>query len=1202
MTDPAATPLGRAAQAQARASAPAACAWVGASAGSGKTKVLTDRVLRLLLEPGADPRRILCLTFTRAGAAEMATRLARELGRWAVADDAALAAEVGRLTGRTPREGVGAETLARARALLARVLEAPGGMRIATIHSFCQSLLRSFPLEADLPPQFRLMDERDAGALLAEVREAVLAGAAAAADPDLPAAVRSLAGLVPAERFGTLVKTLAAHRGRLETAAGLAEGSGVPAGRRGGFATLPALLAAALGLAPRGGGPALDEAAVVADASLLRDAADRPLDSTLLAAARVLEASGNAGDQGRGREMLAWLTLPPEGRAARWAAWSALFLTDAGTVRRTLATRGGLVVRQDEAAYRAVLAALEPEAERVVAVEARRRTARLHAATAALLRLAGPVLEGYEARKRQAGLLDYDDLVVRARAILSDPGSAWVLFKLDGGLDHVLLDESQDSNAHQWGVAEALTAEFFAGAGAHDGPPRTVFAVGDPKQSIFGFQGADAGGFHTWRDRFAGRLRDAGGTLEEVRLDVSFRSTAPVLALVDAVFADELARPGVAREGDDALRHVPAREGQAGRVELWPAFPRVDPPALADWLVPEPLAVASPEALLAEALAARIQSWLARGEWLPARGRAMRAGDVLVLVQKRNALVQRLVRALKDRGVPVGGVDRMRLVEQIAVQDLLALLDVVLAPRDDLALAALLRSPLCDLSDEALFALAHGRGRASLWERLAAARAGGGAVGAAADRIAAAMARADLVTPHALLAGVLGEDGGRARLLARLGPDAADPLDELLSAALAYEARHPPSLQGFVHWLRRGGAEVKREAEAAADVVRIMTVHGSKGLQAPVVVLPDVGPGAGTEDLRWTSPDETGGMALPLWASGADLRAPAFNAALRRDDEGRAEETNRLLYVALTRAEDRLLVAGLTPARAPRDGAERWHPLVARGFGRLRGREGFSDAEPFDPAGFGGPDVPGLGPVLAFACPQAAPPDRAGDRPAAAPGDDRDALPAWATTPAPAEAATATVQPSALPGEAEGPAAAPHGAADPAGVRFRRGRLVHALLQHLPDRAPAERAEAARLYLARPGHGLDAAERALIRDEALALLDHPDLAAAFGPDALAEAPVAGRIGSALVAGQVDRLLVAPGRVTVLDYKTNRPPPATPEAVAPPYLRQMAAYRAVLRRAFPGRAVACVLVWTYGARAMPLPDALLDLYAPAGDGG
>jgi ATP-dependent helicase/nuclease subunit A len=1144
---------------QGRGSDPRASAWVTASAGSGKTKVLTDRVLRLLLAPEARPNAILCLTFTKAAAAEMATRLARRLGAWAVAPEADLAQQLSKLLGQAPTR----EELDRARALFCRVLELPGGMRISTIHAFCQSLLRAFPLEAGLSPQFGVVEDMEAATLLADAQEEVLAG------PLTPReSLEALASLVPPSAFGELVATLTRDRERLAAAL---RGTGSMDGLCG-------VIARHLGL-----DGTLHEAALI-------HRAVHAADAEIVAAARLLQASRNANDQARGAKLMEWIELDAARRAAQWAGWSEIFLTKDGTVRATLATKQ-VGDRQAEC-----VAILLREAERVLAVEGSRRALRLLAATRALLGLGAPVLQGYAARKTARGLMDYDDLILSAQRVLQDPGSAWVLYKLDGGLEHVLLDEAQDSNPAQWGIAAALTEEFFAGSGAErkprDGamPTRTVFAVGDVKQSIYGFQGADASGFGRWKTHFARHCAAISSALLDVQLKVSFRSTAPVLALVDAVFAKGTARAGVVEEGA-TLEHRPDRLGHAGCVELWPMLeaPEAEPPP--PWDVPEePARATGADALLADAIAARIRHWLDSGEMLPARGRPMRAGDILVLVRKRTGgLVPRLLRALKEHNVPVGGADRLKLAEQIAVQDLLALCDVLLLPDDDLQLAAVLKSPLIGLDEDRLFALAHGR-TGSLWQHLAEARGAETPEGRAADWLAKLMARADLVTPHALLAEILGEHRGRERLLARLGPDAADPLDELLNAALDHERRHPPSLQGFVQWLRRGGAEVKREQEASGDAVRVMTVHNAKGLQAPVVILPDtVGSGRNTNDVRW---DVVDGTPIPLWAPNKEFQAPAFAALLEAEKRARAEEEHRLLYVALTRAEDRLLVCGWQK-KAKKDAPWPegcWYDLVERGFRELGAAE-----QPFVPASFGAPAECRFGAALlrhdSMQTVDAVPDGRDAPAPAAA------EIPDWAARPAPVEVVVDALAPSAVPAENETPAAAPHGTSDPTGQRFRRGRLVHALLQHLPDRAPAEREAAARAFLARPGHALAPAAQEETLREVLDLLAIPDLAAAVGPGSLAEAPVAGRLGDRLVSGQVDRLHIGADRVLVIDYKTNRPPPETLEAVPPLYLRQMAAYRAVLRLAFPGREVECALVWTYGARFMRLPSDLLDAHAP-----
>jgi ATP-dependent helicase/nuclease subunit A len=1153
--------------AQARAADPSVSAWVEASAGSGKTKLLTDRLLRLLLA-GVAPGRILCLTFTKAAAAEMATRLSQRLGEWVVADDAALAEMLRKLTGSTP----GREGLQAARQLFADVLEQPGGMRISTLHGFAQSLLRAFPLEAGLAPQFAVMQEQDGRALLARERDALLVTGAGRD------ALAVLAKYQAPTKFSEVIGNLAQAGDKFLVALQ----------NRQGMAGLRAALARKLDVRPGEEDEAWIDGAVIAAPEL-----------EAFRAATALLLAGGTQDIGHGNKLSAWFALQEDQRLARWAEWRDIFITSENEVRSKLATKK-LGARQNE-----ISDLMKREGERLLLLDEKRAAARVLATSMALFTIGEPVLGRYREAKKNAGLLDYDDLIADARTLLKNPGSAWVLFKLDDGLDHILLDEAQDSNKEQWDIVRALSGEFFAGQGARDAG-RSIFAVGDQKQSIYAFQGADSKGFGRERKDYEKIVTTAAQEFRPVSLDVSFRSTEPVLALVDAVFADAPASDGVTLPGK--LKHKADRAGHAGSVELWPMLQTAIADAPPEWAPPVQAVGAEGAApALAAALAQRIAHMVAH-ETLPARvekgqeaaqphGRRIRPGDILVLLRarKRGGFAAALIRELKKRSIPVGGIDRMRLAEQLPVQDMLALAAWLLLPDDDLNLAALLKSPLIGLDEDALFKLAHGRGKLPLNAVLMSHRGAASDCGRVADWLAAQAARLDFITPHGLFADVLGAPGpldpraGRARILARLGPDAGDPLDELLNAALEHEKLNPPSLQGFVHWLRQGGTEIKREAEAAGDVVRIMTVHGAKGLQAPIVILPDTTSKAqDRKTLRWF---EDGQEALPVWAPQVKgFEAPALTAQRLADQAGDAEEEHRLLYVALTRAEDRLIICGWRGAKKPPDGC--WYDLVEQGFARLPGVARGS----FDPTALGAaPDIFGAEPkLLSLASAQRVAP-RVENAGAAAGARTRPK--AWAWEKAPDEAPAGSLAPSALPGEQETPAAAPRPAHDPLGLRFRRGRLVHALLQSLPEHPAKMWEDLTRKFLARRAPGLNQAEQEATLQEVLGLLSQEWMQAALGPGSLAEAPLAGEVNGRLIAGQVDRLKVEAGRVLVLDYKTNRPPPENVADVAPLYLRQMAAYRALLRAAFPGRAVECALVWTYGARFMALPDTVLDPHAP-----
>ena len=888
--------------AQRNASDPGVSAWVAASAGTGKTKVLTDRVLRLMLA-GTAPEKILCITFTKAAAAEMAIRINKELGEWATLEDGDLAQKLAALTGRRPDR----ETEDRARRLFAQVLDAPGGMKIETIHALCQSLLRRFPLEAGLPPHFDLLDERSAAELLADARQHILQS------PDLfvGPALAEVAGLVNAEAFGDLMAALSRERGQL---ARLRD-------RHGGVEKLVAAVRDQLGLAP-------DEDR---DAILLASADESAFDRIGLMGAAEGLLDGSKTDIGRGGAIADWLGASAADRAGGFDLYAAAFLTADGGVRKTLVTK------KTEAAYPGTQDALEAEAARVLAVMDRCKAAAVADATSALLTVGAALVDAYEEEKRRRALLDYDDLILRTAALLQRPGIApWVLFKLDGGIDHILIDEAQDTNPEQWQVVRALSEEFYAGAGAEEAV-RTIFVVGDEKQSIFSFQRADPTAFARMRAAYDTRIAEAEQALRKVALSISFRSTAAVLDVVDAVFARDRAGDGVAGEEAGPIRHLPFRRGAGGVVELWPP---VGPQAVEEsepWSPPtRQFSGDDPAARLAGRIADTIHGWISRGEILEAHGRPIHAGDVLVLVRTRNRFFVELVRALKAKGIDIAGVDRMVLTNQLAAMDLIALAEFLLMPEDDLTLATVLKGPLIGLSEEQLFFLAHDR-PGHLWPALRTAAGRDPAFQRAADYLSGLLAEVDFPPPFELFSRMLEMPcpadpvSGRRAILSRLGDEAVDPLDELLALALSFEIGQPPSLQRFLHWLAAGEAEIKREMEQGQQRrVRIMTVHGAKGLQAPIVILPDtMSVPRKSPAILW--PDDE--LPVPLWPPRRALEDPESRNARQRANLRRDQEYRRLLYVALTRAEDRLYVCGHHGVQAPSAGC--WYDLCRDAFADL---------------------------------------------------------------------------------------------------------------------------------------------------------------------------------------------------------------------------------------------------------------------------
>ncbi|MBT3789595.1 MAG: double-strand break repair helicase AddA [Alphaproteobacteria bacterium] len=1126
--------------AQRVASNPQVSSWVSASAGTGKTRVLTDRVLRLMLA-GAAPGKILCLTFTKAAAAEMANRLNSRLAEWAMMDDQKLSASLFDLSGQEP-DG---EIRAVARGLFARVLDVPGGLKIQTIHAFCQSLLGRFPLEAGLAPHFKVMDERTAAEMQREARDAMLR--AARQDPALSDALMLVTAQSNEDDFGKLLSSLASERRRLAQLFSVT----------GGLEQSVTRVRQHLGL----------ENTETRD-SILQAACDQSaFDFDGLMGASEALKQGSKTDVARSEILTNWLKEAAS-RVDDFGAYSTLYVTQKGQKRAKMSTKSVQNVLPE------IDDILIQEADRVIGILERLTALAIAEATAALLALGAAMLAFYDQIKRQNVRLDYDDLVLLTRDLLSrSDAAAWVLYKLDEGLDHVLVDEAQDTNPDQWAVIAALVSEFFTGEGARQ-INRTMFAVGDVKQSIYGFQRADPANFVTWKTRFGKTVLDVDRLWRPVNLAVSFRSTQAVLDVVDDVFGSEATRNGLVF-GEGEVKHFSHRNGQAGRVELWPALQPPETDQEEEWALPvKQYQVLSASHRLALDIANRIRNWIDSGEILESRARGIRPGDIMVLVQRRTDFVTDLVSALKTLGVAVAGTDRMVLADQLPVKDLMAVARFVLLPEDDLTCAEVLKGPFCNLDDDDLFALAHER-QGTLWHELQTRVSENQDWQAAEAFLATLMGRADFVPPYEFFARLLGAMGGRRRLLARLGSEINDPVDEFLALAQTYEQNRVPSLQGFLHWLAAGESEVKRDPELLRDEVRVMTVHGAKGLQAPVVILPDTIRVPRKDDpLMWApANDGTAELHLLLWPGKAGANEPVTRELREAARERRDQEYRRLLYVALTRAEDRLYVGGWDTRNKRQAGC--WYDLVEQAMQH----QGVSvEVE--------------QGTVWVHHGDQHEAPDSLEDEKAAA--KPVSALPIWAGTTAPPEPTPPRPLAPSRPDGEEPPVRSPLAEDDMS--RFQRGRLIHRLLQTLPDLPESARAEAANRFLENPAHRLEPENREKIATEALDILQHPEFAAIFGPDSRAEVAIAGVLGEHVISGQVDRLLVEADQILVIDYKTNRPPPTSEATVSPVYLRQMAVYRAALQQIYPEKSVRCALLWTDIGHLMTLSDQALDDYA------
>ena len=1144
---------------QAAVANPAIPAFVSANAGSGKTKVLIDRVARLLLRradgrPGAAPDSILCITYTKAAASEMLSRLFKTLGRWSVMKDEKLREELAKLEGRTDAAYT-PDDLKAARALFARALESPGGLRIETIHAFCARILRRFPQEAGVLPGFTEIEEDEAAGLWQTAR-----GRAVLQARDASPALLDLLALE------------GGHDGAMASLDMLRWSAGAVLD----FAEVHGFDFDAMDFALREG---LNAPEASAD-ELLDVAMGEAMPGADIKAAIPVLLGGGATDQKTGEALIAVLeTSRPE---ERWEIYRGIFTTGTGDYRKSNPYTAASVKQSPLIADLFQMKDGEGlEVARVRQLAELLARARAFERTSALLRVGVPALQAYQQAKAAPAALDFDDLIHKTRLLLTQNGmSDWVLYKLDGGLSHVLLDEAQDTSPPQWELITALTTEFFSGIGAErQQDPRTLFIVGDEKQSIYSFQGADPSKFRGKAQELSLRSAD----MLQLSMDMSFRSSPQVLEFVDQVWnsappIDVAHAPSVPLTADIVM-HTARRASQPGCVELWPIEPMAEDVPEDAWDRPvNAMREASPKAQLAKHLAIQIRDMIDSGEtiWaeLPDRSwvrRPMEPQDILVLVRGRTGgLFDAMIGALKSVGLPVAGADRLKLLDHIGVQDCLNLLRFAVLPEADLTLAEILRGPFLGLVDDDryLYPLAGERDKGvSLWRRIQDSKDSD--IEAAAEFLRGLLERTHLA-PYEFLSSVMdqvGADGqtGWEKINARLGTPARDPVEALMSRALQHDSVDPASLQGFLAAMEAHDTEIKRDLAAPEREVRVMTVHGAKGLQAPVVVLPDTTAGPRGGSARMFDLD-----GVPVWSPRKDADTPELAAARSIADAKAEEEHRRLLYVALTRAQDRLIIAGHWHGGGKEGHHKKsWYALCADAMNAFAPEEN----EGVRRHGVPGPLMGGEG---------------------AARGR-QGGVPDWALRPPPVDGPARRLSaPTGLLSRRT-PVLAPFGPHREA--QMKRGRLIHSLLQYLPELPEVQREAAGRDFLGRDVE-LDDAQRSEMLGAAMGVLHDPAMAEVFAPGGRAEAAVIGTdaklLGNTIINGRVDRLVVTPERVLVVDFKTDQPAPDKVSGVAATYMTQMAAYWAVLKQAYSGREVVAALCWTDGPKLMVLPE--VDLLA------
>ncbi|MEN2494967.1 MAG: ATP-dependent helicase/nuclease subunit A [Hyphomicrobiaceae bacterium hypho_1] len=1164
---------------QAQASSPEISAWVSANAGAGKTHVLKLRVLRLLLA-GTPPERILCLTYTKAASAEMSQRIFCDLSEWTISSNDTLIEKLAKLLGRYPTD----EELTLSRQLFARAIETPGGLKIQTIHAFCERLLQRFPLEANVTPGFTILDSDLATVFKHEAITATLREASAAPNSKLNLALQVIVAHASDESFDQILTTVLQRRQWLEDMGGC----GYDKGNDQNFERVDQFYRRIFN---------------VSDSITLSDLIQQQAD--VLSSSDLHNIAGTMhGGSKQDCELGDLLLLAAETHGERRIDYlRKVFLTKDGKPRsdkkfisKKLRNTKIYITSQLRQA-RDTFYTLTQEGLGLETINA----------TLALLRVGSHILRYYENAKFRRAVLDFEDLITKSASLLAANDAAdWVLYKLDGGIDHILVDEAQDTSPMQWNIIEALTAEFFSGKGTND-TTRSIFAVGDEKQSIYSFQGAAPEQFALVGKRFEKKVKGIEQDWANVPLTLSFRTVKPILDAVDVIFSDMVHTPGINISGG-VVSHQALRILDSGSFEIWPII-KLESQNIAPPFSPmEDITPDAPADILARKIAKRIKSWLESSEMLQSQGRPIRAGDIIILLRRRKPFGPKIVRALKNLGIPVAGSDRIVLSEQIVIQDLLALADFLLLPEDDLALACALKSPLFNFDDDDLLLFAANR-RSSLWSALLTyvnnLETHHERFSYATERLKRWQYYVNSIPPYEFFSMILDHDGGRAQLIGRLGPDAADPLDEFMNLALTYDQRAPASLQGFIYWVRDGVREIKRDMEQARNEVRVMTVHSAKGLEAPIVFLPDTctAPGGGLQKplvdlLNIEIPEK---KSVPqAWAiKGVRALKPIANE-LEKVTRREIEEHTRLLYVALTRARDRVYVAGYeNKARRPKTC---WYDTI---WNRLEGKLCMKDSTDGEKIW-----------VIESTQKQKA----SFVSPSLTLETNTSPLPSWALRKVPYESqSTISFAPSRLVhdevDEDKGlskittnkfydvqlvkPPLIPE-LLNKSEKKFLKGNLIHALLESLPVYEKANHRALAEEYLRVRGESLGKQTCALIIEEVLRVISDPLCSAAFQPEAKAEVPIVAELISSYpnvpplrVSGKIDRLVQTSDGILIVDFKSNRNPPQMIDDVPTSYLMQVAAYRLALRNIFPSVSVHAAFIWTFGPSVMRMPCSILD---------
>ncbi len=1066
--------------------------WVNASAGTGKTKILIDRVLRLLLE---NKRNILCLTFTNAAANEMENRVHSIISKWAICSESVLIADLEQLdffpmSSQHPYLSSQCSTrenkdyLTRARRLFSELENL--GLTIQTIHAFCYKLISNFPIEAGIAPNCTLSECKELHSIVFDK---------ALHNEAVQDSINFIATEIDENKLRDLLYTLCIKRSISENDSEYIKDKlsapdeihDLQSETTEHIKRLAEILSE---------GSKRDQSY----SAMLYDWCNRFLvKSPIIPPLSVIPAreAGIQKKRNMDPSVKHWDDTGMERKDTRIEDLAKVFLKSESHEKKSISS---IATKSTLEKFRDAEQIIESVQNVVFTHIKDMNSYQIFKRTSSLLGIFKVYVDLYSSEKSKNALLDYNDIIGLATNLLSNPNyKDWILFNLDQKIDHILVDEAQDNSISQWKIITNLCDEFFAG----NDEKRTLFVVGDVKQSIYRFQGANPHLFNYMQQYF--HTKTGSRDWISCQLEKSFRSTPEVLMLVDRIFNNFRTEISFV---DNEIKHVPHRENDQGYIEIWPALPKCKEKEQRALQIPltcrENYIIT--DRLLAQTIANRIHNWLNEGRILVAKDRHIEPRDIVILVRQRNVLVDYIISELKKANVPVVGRDYFRIMDYIAVQDLIALAEFLLLQANDLALANALKSPLFNFTEDDLFNIAYDRKEHSLWERIHDYSV------VIYSELNYLINLSRIESPLALFTHILRT--GKKKFAARLGLECFEVLDEFMNLVLQFEN---PSLQAFVQWIKENNPEIKNDMQSERNAVRIMTIHKSKGLQAPIVFLVDTNTvPRNSESIIFD------GTEVPFWCG---KNNNAYCDQVKR--EKKLEDYNeylRLLYVALTRAEDELYILSKEPVQKGS-----WYDLITQ-YG-----EPYEKKQAY------------LQPIfkekVEVLCVNANYPYIYKKR-------DYFDVPVISLPPALREVVVIEEESK----QEEG---------------FTRGKIIHSILQYMPKIEKERRKNWVRKYLDNINTSEDKDE---IYSKILAF--NEKYGYLFDLEGKSEITLSGIIDGEPVLVRLDRLCITQDKAIIIDYKSHR---NVSVSLLNEIKKQMLTYKTLVQEIYPNKQVECVVI-------------------------